>query len=223
MTQRLTLYYAPDNASLCVRLLLGHLQMPYDTVLVDRRTNAQRSADYLRLNPNGLIPTLITPHGPIYETGAILLWLADQAPGTVFPAPDAADRGAALSHLFWLSNTLHAAARMVFYPDKYTDSDPEALRTKTRHRLKALFAQLEQHDLPAHVATQCYLAPLIRWCGLYGGDTTWFELSNYAVLHTFAKIFESSPIVHEVCALEGLGPTPFSAPQPPNPPEGSAT
>ena len=127
----LTLYYAPDNASLCVKLLLAELGLPYETVLVDRSQQGQKAPEYMRLNPNGLIPTLVTPNGPIYETGAIMLWLADQAPGTVFPAPDSPARGPALSQLFWMSNTLHAAARMMFYPDQYSSGAPEQIRSKT--------------------------------------------------------------------------------------------
>ncbi len=53
--------------------------MPYRTVLVDRAAQAQKSPAYLALNPNGLIPVLETPHGPVFETAAILLWLAETA------------------------------------------------------------------------------------------------------------------------------------------------
>ncbi|MDE0851541.1 glutathione S-transferase N-terminal domain-containing protein, partial [Yoonia sp.] len=107
MTPDLTLHYAPDNASLCVRLLLDEMGTPYRTELVDRSVRAQKSESYLKINPNGLIPTLETPNGPIFETAAILLWLADHTPGTVFPATTDPARGSALATLFWLSNTLH--------------------------------------------------------------------------------------------------------------------
>ena len=43
MSHRLRLHYAPDNASLCIRLALEELGLPYETVLVDRATQAQRS------------------------------------------------------------------------------------------------------------------------------------------------------------------------------------
>ena len=108
MSTSLRLHYAPDNASLCVRLALAELGVDYQTVLVDRATRAQKSPDYLALNPNGLIPVLGTPDGPLFETGAILLWLADTY-GELLPQP----RGHSLKWLFWLSNTLHAAERML--------------------------------------------------------------------------------------------------------------
>ncbi|NBT31105.1 MAG: glutathione S-transferase, partial [Rhodobacteraceae bacterium] len=85
MIENLRLHYAPDNASLCVRLALTEMGLPFETILVDRRARGQKAPAYLRLNPNGLIPTLETPDGPIYETAAILLWLADRQ-GDLFPA-----------------------------------------------------------------------------------------------------------------------------------------
>jgi len=71
------LHYAPDNASMIFRLALEHLGVAYQTALVDRAAGGQNAAAYLALNPNGLIPVLETPQGPIFETGAILLWLGD--------------------------------------------------------------------------------------------------------------------------------------------------
>jgi hypothetical protein len=68
-----TLHYAPDNASLIIRLVLDGAGIPYRTVLVDRKARQQDSPAYRALNPAGLVPTLETPQGPISETGAILL------------------------------------------------------------------------------------------------------------------------------------------------------
>lgn len=224
----LILHYAPDNASLCVRLALEELAVPHVTRLVDRRACGQRAPAYLALNPNGLIPTLETPDGPIFETAAILLWLADRAPGQVFPAPQDADRGAALARLIWLSNTLHAALRMMFYPDQYAPDAPDALYRATITRITALLDQAEAHpaacliaDRP-HVAA-CYLAPMLRWCALYGSDTGWFDLARWPGLLAFARAFEARPAAVRAARAEGLGPTPFSAPVFPTPPEGSAT
>ena len=67
------LHYAPDNASLIVRLVLTELNQPFETALVDRRVRAQDGAAYRALNPNGLIPALDRPGGAICEIGAILM------------------------------------------------------------------------------------------------------------------------------------------------------
>jgi len=226
MSDPLILHYAPDNASLCVRLALAELNLPYQTQLVDRRAGGTKTPAYRALNPNGLIPTLETPDGPLFETAAILLWLADQHPGTIFPAASDPKRGAALTRLLWLANTVHPALRMIFYPKKYAAGAEDLLRAQTHTRLNALWDQMNGDT--AHLTTDkpciiaCYLAPMLRWCALYGGDTSWFDLTRWPALATFAQTFETRDSASHVAALEGLGGTPFSQPSPPNPPEGHA-
>ncbi len=226
MSTPLRLHYAPDNASLCVRLALETFGPPYNTVLVDRAIQGQKSPTFLALNPNGLIPVLETPDGPIYETGAILLWLADRA-GALMPAPGDPARGAALTWLFWLSNTLHVAERVLFYPEKYIGIDQaETLRAATRQTITAHLDVLNAanpdwlHTPSIHA---CYLAPLLRWPALYGGDPAWYDLRNWPNLLAFARVYETTVPALKAAKAEGLGPTPFSAPTMPDPPEGSAT
>ena len=210
-----------------MRLALEELGLPYETVLVDRRKAGHKAKAYLALNPNGLIPVLETPHGPMFETGAILLWLAEET-GALMPRPGSLERQHALQWLVWLSNTLHASERMLFYPEQYTDGDREALRQKVRTRIIAhldILAAAQttpwlDQDAPSIHA--CYLAPMLRWAALYGGDTRWFALSRWPRLLAFAKRAEARPASQRVARAEGLGAKPFSEPTPCNPPEGSA-
>jgi glutathione S-transferase len=227
MSEQMRLHYAPDNASLCVRLALEELGVAYETVLVDRTTQAHKSDAYLVLNPNGLIPVLETPQGAVFETAAVILWLADEY-GRLMPAIDAPDRAHALQWLFWISNTLHPTQRMLFYPDQYFAGDVEALRRPTRDRmmkqLDLLNAAKNADWLESDAATAqgCYLGPMLRWCAIYGGSPDWFNLARWPRLLAFAKRAETRTATIRVAMAEGLGPTPFSAPSPCNPPEGSA-
>ena len=212
----LRLHYAPDNASLCVRLALALADAPFQTVLVDRRLAAQRRPDYLALNPNGLIPVLETPEGPIFETAAILLWLSARHPG----AGLALD-GPGTGWLVWMSNALHPALRMIFYPESLPPAT--RLRPAGQARAAALFEMAEAR-LPPGALLDCYLCPLLRWAALYPpGETGWFDLGRHPALLARARAFEALPEVAAACDAEGLGPSPFSAPRLPCPPEGSAT
>jgi len=83
MNQPYRLHYAPDNASLIIRLALDEIGAPYEAVLVDRQAEAQKAPAYLAMNPAGLIPVLETPQGPMFETGAILLWLGEDRKSVV--------------------------------------------------------------------------------------------------------------------------------------------
>lgn len=222
------LHYAPDNASLIIRLALEEAGLPYRTVLVDRAIRAQDSAAYRHLNPTGLIPALETSNGPIFETAAILLWLSDKH--DLGPKPDAPTRGGYLKWLFFLSNTVHADLRQLFYPSQYVPPDA----TLGHHalisaRLRRHFALLnhacaDHPDLfaPTSILTP-YIAPLMRWAVLYPvGQTQWFHLGNYANLASQIAALETRPAAQRLAIAEGLGQTPFTAPTYPNPPEGSA-
>jgi glutathione S-transferase len=235
MTAPYRLHYAPDNASLIVRLVLEELRVPYQATLVDRARKGQQSPAYLRLNPNGLIPVLETPHGPVFETGAILLWLADTH-HALAPAPDAADRGAFLKWLFFTSNTLHADLRMTFYPETYVGPNLAAqthLRRRLHDRLRRHLTLLDAAaaDAPGwlHPERPCvldyYVACLMRWMALYpvDGDRSWFHLADTTHLHAMLMALETRPAVIAAQTAEGLGPTPFTAPSYATPPEGSAT
>lgn len=225
MTNQLRLHYAPDNASLCIRLAMEELELSYETVLVERKYRQQRSEAYLALNPNGLIPVLETPKGPIFETGAILLWLSEEYDG-LLPPVGADDRAQALQWLMWLANTLHPALRMIFYPDHYAASTETTERT--RARIGEMLDILETAktvqwlDADAASAQACYLAPMLRWLALYGEEPGWFSVTSWPRLHAFAARMERRTASVACAKLEGLGLTPFSNPSPVNPPEGSA-
>lgn len=68
-----------------VSVALEEMQLPYEAHTIDIRTGAQHEPDYVALNPNGKIPTLVDPDGPdgesitLMETGAILLYLAEKS------------------------------------------------------------------------------------------------------------------------------------------------
>lgn len=223
------LHYAPDNASLIVRLALEHRGLAYRTVLVDRSAQEQTSAAYRALNPNGLIPVLETPQGPLFETGAILLWLADRH-GGLGPGPDDPARGDFLKWLFFAANTLHPALRMMFYPDKYIGADHiPALRDGLSRHLRQGFATLDNAlakapPTKAPSVLDFYICGMLRWSVLYPQDanTGWFTSSDYPRLARIAAHVETLPCADRLQITEGLGKTPFTDPHPPNPPEGSA-
>lgn len=228
-TAHYILHYAPDNASLVIRLALEELQLDYTTQLVDRRNSAHRSAAYRALNPNQLIPVLETPQGPLFETAAILLWLSDTH-GRLGPKADDPQRAELLKWLFFLSNTLHPALRMLFYPGAYVGQDADhmaQLSKMSRSNILRLLGILEQRwadDRPG-ILLDLYLGPMMRWLALYPmqSDRTWFDLRAFGAIDAALRELEKRPSVKTAQQAEGLGPNPFTSPRLPIPPEGSAT
>ncbi len=221
------LHYAPDNASLIVRLVLDGAGLPYRTALVNRARRQQDSPAYRALNPTGLIPTLETPQGPISETGAILLWLADTH--QLAPAPGHPDRPVFLKWLFFLSNTAHADLRQIFYPHQYAPAEAHrAHREITAARMLRHFALLDaaaaRHPRLFAPATPLgtYAVTLTRWSALYPPQgPRWFDLAAFPALEALARAQEARVETPVIARAEGLGPHPFTRPEQPNPPEGS--
>ncbi|TFV92437.1 glutathione S-transferase [Oxalobacteraceae bacterium OM1] len=82
---RIQLYSLPTPNGVKVSIMLEETGLPYEPHLVSFETNDQRSPEFLSLNPNNKIPAIIDPNGPggkplpLFESGAILLYLADKA------------------------------------------------------------------------------------------------------------------------------------------------
>lgn len=222
-----TLHYAPDNASLIIRLVMDGAGLPYRTALVDRAKRQQDSAAYRALNPTGLIPTLETPKGAISETGAILLWLADTH--RLGPGADDRDRPVFLKWLFFLSNTAHADLRTIFYPRQYAPVDAHAghleiMSARMRQHFALLDAAARAHPQLFAAATPLgvYTITLTRWAALYPPNgPRWFDLAAYPTLAGLARAQEARVETPVVARAEGLGAHPFTRPEQPNPPEGS--
>ena len=74
------LHFYPGTAAMAPHILLEEVGGPCRRVLVDRAVGAHKTAQFLRLNPNGRIPVLADGDHVLYETAAIALHLCDAHP-----------------------------------------------------------------------------------------------------------------------------------------------
>lgn len=145
----ITLHHFPGNASFAPHVLLRELGVPFELQLVDRTQGAHKSPEYLKLNPNGLIPVLVDGDLVLYETAAILLHLADTHPqAALAPALGSAERAHFYKWLFWLSNTLQATLITYFYPDRSVDAGNAAgaaqVKAHSQARIDDCLRQLDE-------------------------------------------------------------------------------
>jgi glutathione S-transferase len=139
-----TLYYAPGSASMVVHLALLELGVAHELRRVDLEAGAQRDPDYLRLNPNGVVPTLLIDGQPYFESSALAFVLAERhSDRGLAPAPGAATRTAYLQWMFHLANTLQPAFRLWFYPSDLGEADPSAVKAAARSRIESTWDRLD--------------------------------------------------------------------------------
>lgn len=139
------LFYFPGNANLAPHMVLEELGVPYELVLVDRAQNAHKSAEYMKLNPMGRIPTYVDGDLVISETAAICLHLADKH-HMLAPKLGTAERGRFYSWLMYLTNTVQAELIFYFYPEKLAASDAARAEIKASEeaRVAGMFDTIEQ-------------------------------------------------------------------------------
>ena len=136
------LYYYPGNASLLPHMLLREIGAAFELRLVDRGANAHKSAEYLRLNPNGLIPVLVDGNLVLYETAAIALHLCDRHPESGLAPPVGTDERAHFyKWMMHLTNTVQPAFLSYFYPDRYVGaaSAVPLVKARAEERLDGMF------------------------------------------------------------------------------------
>jgi glutathione S-transferase len=233
----LRLHWSPDSANLPVRIVLEAFALPYEAVRVDRAAGAQRGPAFRALNPQGLIPVLEEDGRPLFETGAILLHLADRVgrygprgPGIRAPGV----RGAVLKWLFFLSNTVHAEFRIGIHPERFAPEEAAgALRAGVGRRLDAHLDTIEAAlpasgglAAPAPGIVEVYLACIIRWARLYPGAAPLLPGGGAARprLAALLAALEGWPAVARAAEAEAIpARAPFTAPAPPDLPAAMVT
>ena len=202
------LFYYPRNASWAPHLVLKEMGVAHELILVDRKTNAQKSADYLSLNPTGRIPTLIDGDLTIFESAAICLHLCDQNPQSTL-APKIGDplRAEFLQWLFYLNSTVQPELMVYFYPSKHTTdaAGTTAIIAAQETRITDMFALLNKalvgkEFLVGNTLTVCdfFLFMLSHWADEFKQPPLAFKnLGGY--LRKLAKLSS----MQAVCKIEG--------------------
>ena len=104
------LYYAPGTCALATHIALEEAGAPYEATRVDFGSQAQRSPEYLAVNPKGRVPALAVENGTLTETPALLVFVAQRFPAAEL-APLAEPFALAQMQEFnsYLCSTVHVA------------------------------------------------------------------------------------------------------------------
>jgi glutathione S-transferase len=207
------LHGVPDWGSQVVHMALAELGVPFRFNVVDSAAGGLTTPAYLALNPFARVPTLETPTGPVFETGAILLVLSERH-GALAPPPGAPDRGAFLTWFTFVLNSLHPAAMTQLHPEQVAGAAVQRAVADANHAaLLCHLAALEKVAAtgvwwlsPDHPSiTSLYVAMLLRWIKAFPAYAAHaIAARDYPALHAMARGLQARPALRAVLAAEGL-------------------
>lgn len=169
------LHYYPANANAAPHMILEEIGAKYELRLVDRSKNAQKSPEYLKLNPNGRIPTLEDDRMILNEAAAIVLHLVDKhKEAGLAPQFGTPERAGFYQWLIFLTNSLQEELMIWQYPDRLAGQNQEAIevvKSGAEARASTFLDVIEDHLRSAGPlflgnrlsAVDFYLVMLARW------------------------------------------------------------
>ncbi len=208
------LYYYPNNASLAPHFLLHHVKADYELLLVDKKSNLQKSEEYLKLNPAGRIPTMIFNEQPIFESPAICIHICELHPEyELIPQIGDPNRPLFFQWLAFLNNTLQAELMVRYYPHRHTNNEStipniiSAQDDRIADALSVINGQLEHNEyLLGDKLSACdyFLFMLAEWTiPLKKSPLTYKNLAMYL------KRLSENTSVKAVCEFEKIDLTAF--------------
>jgi glutathione S-transferase len=106
----LTFYFAPGSSSFAVHIALHEVGAAFEARPMSFKNNDMRSPDFLKINPEGRVPTVLIDGRPLTEVAAILFYLAKRFPeAQLLPHNDLEAEAQALSWMSFIASTLHPA------------------------------------------------------------------------------------------------------------------
>ncbi|MDK1488871.1 glutathione S-transferase N-terminal domain-containing protein [Sinorhizobium sp. 7-81] len=143
----LKLFYAPGTCSLASHIALEEAGASYEARRVDFAKAEQTTPEYLAVNPKGRVPALVTDHGVLTETPAILAYIAQSFPDRrLAPLDDPFEFARLQSFLSYLCSTVHVAHAHARRGARWAD-DPaahEAMKAKVASNMGDCFALIER-------------------------------------------------------------------------------
>ncbi len=204
-----TLYGSQSTASLVVHWLLIELDIEHELVMLDFDRNEQKSPEYLRLNPQGRVPTLLIDGQVLTESAAIAMQLADLHPqAKLAPEIGTPQRAAYYRWMLFCAYTLMPAFRGWFYPDEPAgEENIDKVKASSRAIIERAWQQLDEH-LAANgpyllggekSAADFVLTMLMRWSrNMPKPSDAW------PALHAHAARMKALPSFKEAYRREGL-------------------
>ncbi len=197
------LYYMPGACSLAAHIVANEAGLPIDLVKVDGKTKqTETNEDFLAVNPNGYVPTLVVDGETLTEAQLVVQYLADRKPESgLMPAAGDMARYRVQQWLAFISSELHKSFGAFFKPGS-TDEAKAAMREHLAKRFGYVDRELEGKSYltgEVFTAADAYLWTILGWTKFANID-----LSPYANIQKFMGTVAARPAVQQALKAEGL-------------------
>ena len=178
----LKLYYTASTCSLATHIVLEEVGAEYSTARIDFATAQQTSPEYLKINPKGRVPALVTDEGVLTETPAMLVYVAQRFPqARLAPMEDPFFFAQIQSFNSYLCSSVHVAHAHRMRGHRWVDADDKAaiaaMQRKVPESVGAGFELIEREMLKGpwvmgeqYTICDPYLFTLAQWLEKDGVD-----------------------------------------------------
>ncbi len=161
-------YYWPTPNGWKVAIMLEECGLPYKLIPVDIGKGAQFAPEFLAISPNNRMPAILDRDGtgdpvPVFESGAILFYLAEKT-GRFMP-PDPLGRKAALEWLFWQVGNQGPLAGQLSHFVNYAPEGEHYARERYANEYDRCLGVIERRleDRPYILGNTYSIADMICW------------------------------------------------------------
>ena len=194
----LELYTAATPNGYKASVALEELGLPYEVRPINLSTLEQKTPAFLAINPNGRVPALVDDGFAVFESGAILMYLAEKT-GRLMPT-DLKGRSRVVQ---WLMFQMGGVGPMMGQANVFFRYWPEKLQPvidryqgETRRLFGVLEGQLAQHE---YLAGDYSIADIAHWCWVRSHSWSGVDIEPFPNLKRWVDAIAARP-----AALRGI-------------------
>jgi len=194
------LYTAPTPNGRKVSIALEELGAPYEVHAVDLKAGEQKKPAFLAINPNGRIPAIVDDGFAVFESGAILLYLAEKF-GGLLPAA-APGRSVVVQWLMWQVGGLGPMHGQANVFNRYFPENLPAVIARYQNETMRLFGVMDKRLAEVEfLAGEYSIADIACWPWVMQHDWAGLDISELTHLGRWLAAIGARPAVQRGAAV----------------------
>lgn len=212
------LYYSPGACSLGPHIVLRELGLDAELVRIPVREGANRSRDYLRINPRGRVPALEVDGSVLTEAPALMVYLASlKREPRLLPVGGSVELARCFEWLAWFNSSFHVAFAQLWRPERFLPpgSDSIPLTSHAPRTIVSMIGEIEERLTgpwllgDEYCLADCYALAFYRW-----GYRIELPVEKIAPRWTaWADRMLERPAVRSAIEAEGIDAAEFRSPE----------